>query len=62
MAFSTSLRAGMESEAPFTWMAMALAVAGARIGNVVIDEPTVVAKTYPGFFTDFLSLLDGRLA
>lgn len=43
-------------------MAMALAVAGARIGNVVIDEPTVVAKTYPGFFTDFLSLLDGRLA
>lgn len=43
-------------------MAMALAVAGARIPNVVIDEPDVVAKTYPGFFTDFLSLLAGRLA
>lgn len=43
-------------------MAMALAVAGARIENVVIEEPAVVAKTYPGFFTDFLSLLGGRLA
>jgi len=43
-------------------MAMALAVAGARIPNVVIDEPDVVAKTYPNFFRDFLSLLGGRLA
>lgn len=43
-------------------MAMALAVAGARIPNVVIADPEVVTKTYPGFFTDFLSLLDGRLA
>lgn len=43
-------------------MAMALAVAGARVPNVVIDDPAVVAKTYPGFFTDFLALLGGRLA
>ncbi|MFA7461204.1 MAG: hypothetical protein WCY60_09420, partial [Trueperaceae bacterium] len=43
-------------------MAMALAVAGARIPNVVLDDPGVVAKTYPGFFTDFLGLLGGRLA
>ena len=43
-------------------MAMALAVAGARIPNVVIDEPGVVAKTYPNFFRDYLSLLGGRLA
>lgn len=43
-------------------MAMALAVAGARIPNVVIDDPGCVAKTYPDFFTDFLGLLAGRLA
>lgn len=43
-------------------MAMALAVAGARIPNVVIDDPGCVAKTYPEFFTDFLGLLNGRLA
>ena len=43
-------------------MAMALAVAGARIPNVVIQDPACVAKTYPGFFTDFLGLLGGRLS
>lgn len=43
-------------------MAMALAVAGARIPNVVIDDPACVAKTYPDFFTDFLGLLGGRLS
>ena len=30
--------------------------------ELVIDEPDVVAKTYPNFFRDFLSLLGGRLA
>ncbi len=43
-------------------MAMALAVAGARLPNVVIQDPACVAKTYPGFFTDFLGLLGGRLS
>ena len=43
-------------------MAMALAVAGARLDNVVIKDPACVGKTYPGFFNDFLALLDGRLA
>jgi 3-phosphoshikimate 1-carboxyvinyltransferase len=41
-------------------MAMALAVAGARLPNVVIKDPSCVAKTYPGFFTDFTDLLSGR--
>ncbi len=43
-------------------MAMSLAVAGARVPNVVIDDPGCVAKTYPEFFGDFLGLLGGRLA
>lgn len=43
-------------------MAMALAVAGARLPNVVIKDPGCVAKTYPGFFADFMAMLDGRLA
>lgn len=43
-------------------MAMALAVAGARLPNVVIKDPRCVGKTYPEFFTDFLDLLEGRLA
>ena len=43
-------------------MAMALAVAGARIPNVVIRDPACVAKTYPRFFDDFLGLLAGRLS
>ena len=43
-------------------MAMALAVAGARIPNVVIKDPACVAKTYPRFFDDLLALLGGRLA
>lgn len=41
-------------------MAMALAVAGARLPNVVIKDPACVNKTYPEFFTDFLGLLGGR--
>lgn len=40
-------------------MAMALAVAGARIPNVVIKDPACVNKTYPAFFSDFLGLLGG---
>ncbi len=43
-------------------MAMALAVAGARIPNVVIRDPACVAKTYPRFFDDFLGFLAGRLS
>lgn len=43
-------------------MAMALAVAGARIPHVVIKDPGCVAKTYPRFFDDFLALLAGRLS
>ena len=43
-------------------MAMALAVAGARLPNVVIKDPSCVVKTYPRFFEDFLGLLAGRLA
>jgi 3-phosphoshikimate 1-carboxyvinyltransferase len=42
-------------------MAMALAVAGARIPNVVIRDPGCVAKTYPRFFDDFLAYLSGAL-
>ena len=38
-------------------MAMALAVAGARLPNVVIKDPACVAKTYPGFFADFMAHL-----
>lgn len=43
-------------------MAMALAVVGSRIPNVVIADPACVAKTYPDFFTDYLGLLGGRLS
>lgn len=43
-------------------MAMALAVAGARIPNVIIRDPACVAKTYPRFFDDFLGFLGGRLS
>ncbi|HZJ10579.1 MAG TPA: 3-phosphoshikimate 1-carboxyvinyltransferase, partial [Trueperaceae bacterium] len=43
-------------------MAMALTVAGARLPNVVIKDPACVAKTYPGFFGDFIDLLEGRLS
>lgn len=43
-------------------MAMALAVAGARLDNVVIKDPACVRKTYPDFFRDFTALLEGRLA
>ena len=43
-------------------MAMALAVAGARLPNVVIKDPSCVAKTYPAFFTDFTDLLSGRMS
>jgi len=41
-------------------MAMSLAVAGARLPNVVIKDPACVGKTYPGFFTDLLDVLEGR--
>lgn len=43
-------------------MAMALAVAGARLPNIVIKDPGCVAKTYPRFFDDFLAFLGGRLS
>ena len=34
-------------------MAMSLALVGLRVPGVVIDDPGCVAKTYPGFWTDF---------
>ncbi|HEX7002854.1 MAG TPA: 3-phosphoshikimate 1-carboxyvinyltransferase [Trueperaceae bacterium] len=37
-------------------MAMAFAVAGLRVPGTVIIDPGCVAKTYPGFFDDFLTL------
>ncbi len=43
-------------------MAMALAVAGARLPGVVIRDPGCVAKTYPGFFDDLLGLLRSGLS
>ncbi len=43
-------------------MAMALAVAGARLPNLSILDPGCVAKTYPAFFDDFLALLAGGLS
>lgn len=43
-------------------MAMALAVAGARLPGIVIQDPGCVAKTYPRFFEDFLALLRGALS
>ncbi|HEX7039676.1 MAG TPA: 3-phosphoshikimate 1-carboxyvinyltransferase [Trueperaceae bacterium] len=43
-------------------MAMALAVAGARLPNVVIKDPACVNKTYPRFFDDFLGLLGAGLS
>jgi 3-phosphoshikimate 1-carboxyvinyltransferase len=36
-------------------MAMAFAVAGLRVDGVEIENPQCTAKTYPEFFTDFLS-------
>lgn len=41
-------------------MAMALAVAGTRLPNIVIKEPSCVAKTYPAFFDDLIDVLSGR--
>ncbi|HZW27037.1 MAG TPA: 3-phosphoshikimate 1-carboxyvinyltransferase [Trueperaceae bacterium] len=43
-------------------MAMALAVAGARLPNVVIKDPACVNKTYPRFFDDLLGLLGAGLS
>lgn len=43
-------------------MAMALAVAGARLPNIVIKDPACVNKTYPRFFDDFLGLLGAGLS
>jgi len=43
-------------------MAMALAVAGARLPNLVIKDPACVSKTYPRFFDDFLGLLGAGLS
>jgi len=37
-------------------MAMAFAVAGAKIAGLEIEDPTVVNKTYPGFWEDLQSL------
>jgi len=38
-------------------VAMSLAVCGLRRPGVVIGTPEVVAKSYPGFWDDFESLL-----
>lgn len=43
-------------------MAMALAVAGARLPGLRVLDPGCVAKTYPAFFEDFLALLAGGLS
>ncbi len=43
-------------------MAMALAVAGARLPGVVIKDPACVNKTYPRFFDDLLGLLGAGLS
>lgn len=43
-------------------MAMALAVAGARLPRLRVKDPGCVAKTYPAFFEDFLALLAGGLS
>jgi 3-phosphoshikimate 1-carboxyvinyltransferase len=39
-------------------MAMSFALAGLRIGGVTILDPGCVAKTYPGFWTDFRGLCE----
>ena len=41
-------------------MAMSLAIAGARLPNIVIKDPACAAKTYPGFFGDLIDVLSGR--
>ena len=43
-------------------MAMSFAVAGTRIGGVVIKEAECVNKTYPGFFGDLQRLADAPSA
>ncbi len=43
-------------------MAMALAVAGTRLPGLVIEDPSCVSKTYPGFFDDLLGLLRAGLS
>jgi 3-phosphoshikimate 1-carboxyvinyltransferase len=37
-------------------MAMSFAMAGTRVGGVVIRDAQCVSKTYPGYFSDFISL------
>jgi 3-phosphoshikimate 1-carboxyvinyltransferase len=37
-------------------IAMAFALVGLRRGGVVVAEPGVVAKSYPGFWEDFATL------
>ena len=37
-------------------IAMSLALAGLRRPGVSIADPDVVAKSYPGFWTDFAAL------
>jgi 3-phosphoshikimate 1-carboxyvinyltransferase len=37
-------------------MAMSLALIGLKIPGVVIENPSCVAKTYPGFWEDFRAL------
>ena len=41
-------------------MAMAFAVAGARLPGVTLLDPGCVAKTYPGFFDDWAALRSGE--
>jgi 3-phosphoshikimate 1-carboxyvinyltransferase len=43
-------------------MAMSLALIGLRVPGVVIRNPACVAKTYPGFWTDFTAAQDQRTA
>jgi 3-phosphoshikimate 1-carboxyvinyltransferase len=43
-------------------MAMSLALIGLRVPGVVIRNPACVAKTYPRFFDDLLTLRAGRTA
>jgi 3-phosphoshikimate 1-carboxyvinyltransferase len=41
-------------------MAMSLALAGLKLGGVVIKDPECTAKTYPGYFEDLDRVIHGR--
>ncbi|MEV6630308.1 3-phosphoshikimate 1-carboxyvinyltransferase [Actinoplanes sp. NPDC051470] len=43
-------------------MAMSLALLGLRVPGIEIRDPGCVAKTYPDFFTDLDTLVDGQAA